>query len=80
MTIADPGVTTERIVLAALSDRRWHSCCEIADDTKLLPVAVRATLKQLGAEGLVSRSLAGAWMLTAPPGNATDPRSGRNGR
>jgi predicted ArsR family transcriptional regulator len=58
----------ERMLLEALRSTQWRSVGELADDSGLLPVAVRATLRELHARGLVRRSLrtphAGGWQLT----------------
>jgi predicted ArsR family transcriptional regulator len=66
VSATQPDITNAQRVLAVLADRRWHTSGEIVDETGLLPVAVRTTLKELANETLVSRSLTGGWLLRAP--------------
>lgn len=65
---ADP-IASEVTVLRALQDQRWRTSAEMIDETGLLPLAVRATLRELVGRGLVRRSITGVrsgrWQITA---------------
>ena len=54
----------ERLVLHALGARDvGRTPAEVVDDTALLPLAVRACLRDLARRGLVYRGTAGRWRL-----------------
>ena len=59
------------IVLAALRGERGLTVAELADRTGLLPVAVRASVRELAACGLAWRPIAGCecgrWRLADGP-------------
>lgn len=55
----------EAEILAALaSGERGRTLGELADETRLLPVAVRAVLRELRGRGLVWCPSAGRWCLS----------------
>lgn len=61
---ADETGATERLVLEALGARGiGRTPAEVVDDTGLLPLAVRACLRDLARRGLAHRGTAGRWML-----------------
>lgn len=62
-------LAAEAALLRTLTDRRWRTRAELAEDTGLLPAAAAAILPGLEARGLVCRSMAwrsiGQWRITA---------------
>jgi predicted ArsR family transcriptional regulator len=62
---------TVGVVFAALAEQGWRTSAELADETGLVPLAVRLALTQLHSQGLVRRSIRGGWRTatssTAPP-------------
>jgi hypothetical protein len=59
-----------RAVLSALSDGRWHGSAELADETRLLPPAVRAICRELVKGNLIrhgdARPNLGQWQIVTP--------------
>lgn len=63
------GHVAERLVLHALGARAVGlTPAEVVDDTALLPLAVRACLRDLAQRGLVCRGTAGRWQLQESEG------------
>lgn len=61
---ADHNSTAEAEVLAALGGGHSRTLGELADETALLPAAVRAILRELCRRGVVWRPGSGRWRLT----------------
>jgi hypothetical protein len=57
------------LVVEALSDRRWHSSAELADETDLLPIAVRLACRELARRDVVRRGsvgpCTGCWQIAS---------------
>jgi DNA-binding IclR family transcriptional regulator len=63
-SVSRSSTASERLVLAALASGGFgRTPGELSDETGLLPLAVRACLRELARRGMVCAPAAGRWRL-----------------